>query len=496
MMNTTSIQHLAQQLRDGQTTPSRVLDDCLAMIGERNAVINAFVTIDAEGARAAAEQADARYASGQSLSSLDGVPIGIKDNIDVAGLPTSNGIVKGAAAVLDARVVGALRAAGAVIVGKLNMHEAALGATTDNPHFGRTFHPRFDGHTPGGSSGGSSAAVAAGMCWLSLGTDTMGSVRIPASYCGLFGFKPARGTLSNDGLAVLLDEFDCIGPLAATLDGITESMAVMTGDPSWRGLGTVREADRGVAAVGPGASQPGVNRTGASRTEASRTGPVRVAQLAAFAGIEQRADVRRVWRDVVALIAAEAGGATELAPVGSPVVDFGAARRGALALIEHAFARTISAGQHMAASDTLKGMLSYGERLDSKRLAKARVRVNEVVEAVTGALEDVDVLIAPVCGVPAFPFEVPAPDGQADFTAPANFAGLPSLSVPGCITPAGLPVGVQLIAKPGDEAMLFEVAAFTDRVLRAQIVPEIVAQQVRPQGVEWLLAKTDDGDHT
>ena len=151
---------------------------------------------------------------------LAGMTIGIKSNIAVAGLPWTAGMElhRERIATRDAEVVARLRAAGAIILGSCNMEEAALGAKTDNPWFGATQNPHRLGYTPGGSSGGSAAAVAAGLCDAALGTDTMGSIRKPASYCGIYGFKPAQSAVSQDGLEPCEASLDVIGPLARDLD--------------------------------------------------------------------------------------------------------------------------------------------------------------------------------------------------------------------------------------------------------------------------------------
>lgn len=163
---------------------------------------------------------------------LAGVRVGIKCNIAVAGLPHTGGLLhlKDQIAARDARVVTQLRSAGASIIGTTTMHEGALGATTDNAHYGRTHNPHRHGHTPGGSSGGSGAAVAAGLVDLALGTDTLGSIRIPAAYCGVYGLKPTHGAVSDDGLIFLEARLDSIGPLARDLDMIERAWAVIGPD--------------------------------------------------------------------------------------------------------------------------------------------------------------------------------------------------------------------------------------------------------------------------
>jgi aspartyl-tRNA(Asn)/glutamyl-tRNA(Gln) amidotransferase subunit A len=192
---------------------------CLARTEGLGRPLNCFITLCPDTALAEARAADARSAMGKRLGPLDGIPVGLKDNIDVAGVPTTNGFGGGPLRIPgeDAAVTRHLRDAGVVILGKLAMHEGALGATTDNPHHGRTHNPFRYSHSPGGSSGGSGAAVAAGLCCAALGTDTGGSVRIPASWCGVVGLKPSYGLISTRGVVPLSHRLDHVGPLTRTV---------------------------------------------------------------------------------------------------------------------------------------------------------------------------------------------------------------------------------------------------------------------------------------
>jgi aspartyl-tRNA(Asn)/glutamyl-tRNA(Gln) amidotransferase subunit A len=212
-------------------TPLAATEAYLGRIERLNPLLNAFLFVDGEGALRDAEASAARWAAGAPLSPLDGVPVGIKANIAVRGLPWHAGIAayRERVADRDADCVAALRKGGAVILGVLNMHEAALGATTDNLAFGRCHNPyRYD-VTPGGSSGGSAAAVAAGLCAAAFGTDTMGSVRIPASYCGVFGHMPKRGLISTEGVVPLSWTLDHVGLLARSAEDAQAVLSVCGG---------------------------------------------------------------------------------------------------------------------------------------------------------------------------------------------------------------------------------------------------------------------------
>ena len=212
------VQEAASALANRQVSARELTENCLGRINSAHGQdLNAFIHVADDLARQQGIASDERRASGKLLSDLDGVPIAVKDNIDVRGMPTTNGLATHWTPVADAPVIQQLRAAGMIILGKLNMHEGALGATTDNPHHDRCMHPMFPGFTPGGSSGGSAAAVAGGLCPVTLGTDTMGSVRLPAAYCGIVGFKPSRSYWSVEGVMPLAKCLDMIGPLARTV---------------------------------------------------------------------------------------------------------------------------------------------------------------------------------------------------------------------------------------------------------------------------------------
>jgi Asp-tRNA(Asn)/Glu-tRNA(Gln) amidotransferase A subunit family amidase len=197
-------------------TPMDALQVYIDRIERFNPALNAFLALDRRRAVRDAQASGRRWSRGAPRSPLDGVPIGVKVNIAVHGMPWHAGIAAYGDRVADgdADCVSRLRSAGAVILGVLNMHEAALGATTDNAAFGRCHNPHRHDVTPGGSSGGSAAAVAAGLCAAALGTDTLGSVRIPASYCGVFGHKPSHGATATAGVVPLSPTLDSLGFIA------------------------------------------------------------------------------------------------------------------------------------------------------------------------------------------------------------------------------------------------------------------------------------------
>ena len=216
-MNRLDLSAQAQALARGECRSLALTQATLAAIAAAHSRLRAYLHVDAAGACQAAAQSDARRAAGRLRSPLDGLSLAVKDNIDVAGLPTTAGMAtrRGRTAERDAFVVQQLRGAGMVLLSKLNMHEAAIGATNDNPFSGRCDNPLRAGQTPGGSSGGSAAAAAAGLCALALGTDTMGSVRIPAAYCGGVGFKPSWGRVSTRGTVACCPAWTLSAPCCA-----------------------------------------------------------------------------------------------------------------------------------------------------------------------------------------------------------------------------------------------------------------------------------------
>ncbi len=435
----------AAQIARGAITAADLTDAYLARIAEQEAALHCYVTVLAESARSEAQAADDRHRRGESRGPLDGVPVAVKDNIDVAGAPTSNGMGArpGTVAARDAAVVGRLRAAGVVILGKLNMHEGALGGTTDNPHHGRTHNPWRPGHTPGGSSGGTGAAVAARLCAAGLGTDTMGSVRLPAAYCGVAGLKPTHGLISARGVVPLCARLEDIGPLARSASDLVALLDALEGfDP---------ECEESVSRPAP--------RAGARARRGLRG--VTVGLVENFEAVALDPDVERAFGQALDVLR-RLGCAFRRVQL--PGYDPARARRAGFAVCEaegavvHESAMTTEPG---AFSPAFRAMLEFGRDLSSGRLVAAERMVRAGGMRLRRALAEVDVIASPTAPSPAFSFEDPVPPTQADLTAIANFSGCPAVSVPCGLGRGGLPIGLQLIGAPfADRALLAAAVAF------------------------------------
>jgi aspartyl-tRNA(Asn)/glutamyl-tRNA(Gln) amidotransferase subunit A len=395
---------------DWRNDPVAAVDRRLARIAALDPRVKAFLAVDAVGARQASQASAARRAAGCALSPLDGMPIAIKANIAVAGWPFHAGIGtwRDRIAARDATCVLRLREGGAVLLGLLNMDEAALGDTTDNPHFGRTEHPALPGYTAGGSSGGAGAAVAAGFCVAALGTDSLGSVRIPASYCGVVGHKPKPWVISGDGVVPLAAELDSVGILADSAEtaGIVQTWLC----PEIGGAIGEIDGDIGVfsldgVAVGP-ATAEALARTAA---RAARRG-LTVRQMRPL-DLSVR-DIARAALLVVALAAAAA-----YADERAHNPDGFSERFSKL--LEWAEGRT--AAQRGAALDLL---------------AQAAVKIGQACAPYAAVL-------MPTTPCTAFPFDGKRPIDTADFTTLANVAGLAATAFAVGLQDGVLPLSVQ-----------------------------------------------------
>jgi Asp-tRNA(Asn)/Glu-tRNA(Gln) amidotransferase A subunit family amidase len=429
---------------------------CLDRAGGVGRALNCFITLCPDTALAEARAADARAAAGQRRGRLDGIPVALKDNIDVAKVPTTNGFGGDPWRVPDhdATVTSRLRDAGAIILGKLAMHEGALGATNDNPHHGRTHNPFRQGHSPGGSSGGSGAAVAAGLCCAALGTDTGGSVRIPASWCGVVGLKASYGLISTRGVVPLSHRLDHVGPLTRTVADAALMLDALAGyDPDCaESRRAPRYADNGITPSLSG---------------------LRVGVLTNFAAETVELEVNDAFARSLAQLR-DAG--VSVATIAVPAFDPIKVRRACFVRVEAEAAFVHGAlyqREPARFSPAMHTYLDYGLRLPATRLLQADRVMEEAAGGLDACWDVVDVIVSPTTPQAAPSFVMIPPDNAGTFCVLANISGCPAISLPMGVTIDGLPMGLQFVAPLHQDRRLLSIAAAVEGLLGVGPRPNI-----------------------
>ena len=420
--------------RAGRLSACDWLEQTIECIEQDNHKINAFTELDFAKARALANASDRRRSSGISRGALDGVPFAIKDNVDVEGLQTGNGLGGGAAvASATAPSIERLFDAGAILLGKLNMHEAALGATTDNPHTGKTHNPLALGFTPGGSSGGSAAAVAAGFCHFAIGSDTLGSVRLPAAYCGLVGFLPSRGTVPMNGVVPLARELDQLGPISQTVAGVVEAFAALSGQ------------------ITPSYQSSELHENGKNLWQ--------FVAASELYGVDQH--VAEVYFATIARLK-RSGFAIDTEPM-DWLQTLATTRKAALVVIEreaYEFFQVQLQSEAGAFSDELRALLDFGRRLAPDRLELAHRQMRQARDQLNATTRGGKIILLPTAPQTAFAFDSPTPVNQAELTGYANIAGCPAIALPltKTVDANAMPYSLQLIAERGADSVLLSAA--------------------------------------
>lgn len=422
----------------------QVTEEFLDRIESLGPRLNCFTQILSDVALDQARRIDDDVRAGRPAGPLAGVPVAIKDIVDVAGATTTAGAHPAfhRHASSDAALVARLRAAGAVLIGKTGLHEFAYGVTNINPHYGPVRNPWDLARIPGGSSGGSAAAVAAGLCAGAVGTDTGGSIRIPAALCGITGFKPTYGAVPLDGIIPLAWTLDHAGPLARSVRDAALFLDVMAA--SGGDSGSLSQRLEGVGAAGV--------RVGLPRAGFWPDLDPEVERLCASAVAVLR-DLGAVVRDVEVPYARYAGSA---------------------AAVILSVEATAYHERHLRTHPQ-----DYGDDVQTRLLRGFFLRATDYIAALRAqgflrdaflrAFEQADVLMMPTTQTPASPIdEEPASSASTSlamsvqltrFTNPFNLTGFPALSVPCGFTRAGLPVGLQIAGRPGDDATVLRVGA-------------------------------------
>lgn len=428
----------------------------IAAIARENAQLNAFLALDGSAPLQAAAS-DARRREGRTIGRLDGLTVAIKDNLDVAGLATTAGLPgrRNRVAAADASAVARLRAAGAVMLGKTNLDEGALGTASANPHYGAVQNPLRAGYTAGGSSGGSAAAVAAGLCSFALGSDTLGSTRIPASHCGVYALKPTHGEVSTRGLVRAARRLDAIGILARSVEDLAIVVQVLDAhDPA-----DPRSRKRRVALATPD-WEPGRLRSAFARD---------------LGALGVSADVSSVFAAAIARVGDVFGSRVE---VDFSDHDLGRTRRAALLIMESELgvelADDIADAAHPL-SPRLRAMLDFAKSRSSVDYAAADRILDATMLKARRVFEDIDVLVLPTVAHGAYPLAEGERANDADLTAFANLAGCPAVSLPMGNLPDGMPIGLQLVGRPGSDLRLLELAGICAATLDANPIYPVCA---------------------
>ena len=485
---------VAAAVAAGERTARSVVQDCLDRIAERDGEIGAFNLVLAEEALADADRIDAAVARGESAGPLAGVPVALKDNLCTRGIPTtcSSRMLEGWRPPYSATVVERLRAAGAVIVGKTNLDEFAMGSSTENSAFGPTRNPHDTSRVPGGSSGGSAAAVAAGFALLALGSDTGGSIRQPAALCGVVGMKPTYGRVSRYGLVAFASSLDQIGPIGASVADAAACYEAIAGHDPLDSTSIDRPLEPVAAMLEDGVEglKVGVLAElcgGGQREEAQVAGGI---EASLSGGVEGVADDVLSKVESAARALEEAGAEVRTVSVPSAV----------LGLSAYYLIAPAEASSNLARYDGVR----YGLRVDAANAAEMNVATRTagfgaevkrrimlgtyalsagyydafygkallvrtlMLREFAAAYEDVDVLLCPTAPTTAFALGAKTADPLLMYlndvcTIPSNLTGHPAISVPFGRGDDGLPVGVQIMGPALSERLIFRVAAALER---------------------------------
>ena len=459
-----------QQLERGEVSARELTDHHLARIEAVDSSVHAFLEVTADRARADADRLDEARASGEDLPPLAGVPIAIKDNLCTKGIRTtcSSRMLESFVPPYESTVTDRLWRSGAVLIGKTNLDEFAMGGSTETSAFGPTANPWNTEHVPGGSSGGSAAAVAAGECMASLGSDTGGSIRQPASFCGVVGLKPTYGRVSRDGLVAFAISLDQVGPFATSVSRAAELLQAIAGEdprdstclkapvPDYR-----ERLGRSVSGLRIGVVRECFDQDGLD--------PQVKASVLAAADLLQSLGAELVdvscprFNDGIATyyVIAPSEASANLARYDGVKYGFRADDASSLAAMT-ARSRAEGFGSEVQRRILIGTYALSAGYVDAyyRKAQQVRTLIRRDFET---AFASVDVLLTPTAPSTAFAAGAHADDPLAMYladllTIPANLAGLPAINVPCGFDSAGLPIGVQLIGNVLEEPLLLQVA--------------------------------------
>jgi aspartyl-tRNA(Asn)/glutamyl-tRNA(Gln) amidotransferase subunit A len=440
-----TLKQASDLLRSKAASPVDLAQACLKRIDSYNSTINAFITVAGEQSLRTARAMEAEQSQGKWRGPLHGIPIALKDNIDTVGIRTTaaSELFEDRMPSEDAEVVRRLRGAGAVILGKLNLHEFAYGGTSDVSYFSAVHNPWALDHISGGSSGGSAAATAADLCFGSLGTDTAGSVRIPSSYCGVVGFKPTYGRVSLRGVIPLSWTLDHVGPICKTVEDAALMLGVIAGfdqlDPA--------SVDTPV---------PDYTRALKMETSKLRLG---VPRTAFFENLHP--EVAQAVEAAITVLRKLTKSMNEVTL--PPTFNLMLTITGAEAYAYHAKSIVESPNKYQAF--TRARIIQLAADIKAPAYAAALRRTYLLRREITKLFSDVDLLITPTMPHPA---ETLAESKTFDTvglqnTSPFDVFGLPTISVPCGFTNSGLPIGLQISGAPFAESAVLSLAHAYER---------------------------------
>ena len=465
---------IAAAVRSGERSAVEVVDEHLAAIAERDPELHAFNHVMTNEARQAAAAVDRRVAAGEDPGPLAGVPVALKDNMCTRGIPTtcSSRILEGWLPPYDATIVTRLAAAGAVIVGKTNLDEFAMGSSTENSAFGPTRNPHDPSRVPGGSSGGSAAAVAAGFAPAAFGSDTGGSIRQPAALCGVVGVKPTYGLVSRYGLVAFASSLDQIGPFAATIEDAAILLEVVAGHDHMDSTSVDAPAPSLLAAVKEGVEGLRIGLTkelteGADADVLARVEEAARALEKAGAIVSDASIPAAVYGLSAYYLIAPAEASSNLARYDG--VRYGLRVDADDVTAMYGATRAAGFGPEVKRRIMLGTYALSAGYYDAYYGQAQRVRTL-IIRDFESAYSQHDLLLGATSPTTAFPFgaktENPLAMYLSDvFTIPSNLAGHPAISLPYGVGDDGLPVGVQVLAPALAEPLMFRAAAALERSL-------------------------------
>ena len=439
-----SIRQISELLRKGSLSPVELTEDCLARIEKLNPRLNAFITVTADSARAQARTAEAEIRRGNWRGPLHGIPLALKDLIDTAGVRTTaaSSLFKDRIPAEDAEVVRRLREAGAVLLGKQNLHEFAYGGSSMVSYFGEVRNAWNSEHIAGGSSGGSATAVAAGLGYGAIGTDTAGSVREPAALCGVVGLKPTYGRVSARGVIPLSISLDHVGPIARTVADVAVILQAIAGFDAKDKASVDVPVEDHVAALGKSLE------------------PLRIGVPRKFFFEDLDADVASAMNHALSGLATLGA---ELRELELPV----STDRTLQSAEAYAFhAEFVARSPELYQPETLRRIRS-GEKVSPEKVLECRRDLERARRDITATFDDVDLLVTPTTPIPAPTIAElkqnpdllrPRELVLLRNTRPINVWGLPAISIPCGFTPSGLPIGLQITGPHWGEAKVLQLA--------------------------------------